>query len=196
MLQVLEQHKARSTFFMVGVSAQEHPEIVQRVAQAGHAVGNHSWDHPFLPSLLRHEPQKQIRACEQALAPYSQRLLRAPYGTETLASHLDALSLYYQVVGWSLGAEDWVEHDPTWMAEVLTKGIQPGSIVLLHDAIWDDRRPVPCNREPMLSALTLFLEKLSSRFRFVTIPELLRHGRPHYCNWDALASPGAKDPSR
>ena len=54
-----------------------------------------------------------------------------------------------------------------------------GSIVLLHDAIYRSNQTVPqYNREPMLTALTWTLERLRGRFRFVTIPELLSHGRP------------------
>jgi peptidoglycan-N-acetylglucosamine deacetylase len=195
LLDILQRYEVRATFFMVGEAAQRHPELVQQVAQAGHAVGNHSWDHPFFPSLPSDERQKQIRSCEQALVPYGQKLFRPPYGAENLASHLDALSLYYQVVNWSLDAEDWLERDPAWMADVLTRGIQPGSIVLLHDAICGSHEPVPqYNREPMLAALTQFLEGLGGRFRFVTIPELLRHGQPQYYNWDVQAVSVSKNP--
>jgi peptidoglycan-N-acetylglucosamine deacetylase len=195
LLHILERCQARATFFMVGESAQRHPELVRRVAQAGHVIGNHSWDHPSFPSLRRHERQKQIRACEQVLAPYGKRFFRPPYGAEDVSSHLDALWLRYQVVKWSLDAEDWVEHDPAWMAEVLARGIQPGSIVLLHDAIFASEQESPqCNREPMLAALTLFLEGLDGPFAFLTIPELLRHGQPQCYNRDVQRRPGPKNP--
>ncbi|HKV11751.1 MAG TPA: polysaccharide deacetylase family protein, partial [Thermoanaerobaculia bacterium] len=45
-LEVLERHGARGTFFMVGQSARRYPEVVARAAAAGHTVANHSWDHP------------------------------------------------------------------------------------------------------------------------------------------------------
>jgi peptidoglycan-N-acetylglucosamine deacetylase len=196
LLEILERYEAHATFFMVGQAAQRHPELVQRVAQAGHAIGNHSWNHPSFPSLGRQERQKQIRACEQVLAPYGKRLFRPPYGHENLGSHRDVVSLRYQVVNWSLDAEDWEEHDPAWMAEVLTRGIQPGSIVLLHDAICGSQQPVPqYNREPMLAALALFLERLGGRLSFVTIPVLLRHGRPQCYNWEGPTRLGLNDPS-
>ncbi len=197
LLEILKRYEAQATFFMVGKAAQRHPELVQQVAQAGHAIGNHSWDHSFFPSLPKHEPQKQIRACERVLGPYGVRLFRPPYGVENLASHLDALSLRYQVVNWSLDAEDWEEHDPAWMADVLTRGIRPGSIVLLHDAICGSQQPVPqYNREPMLAALTLFLEALRGRLSFVTIAELLRHGAVQCDNWDVGPMAFPEEPSR
>jgi peptidoglycan/xylan/chitin deacetylase (PgdA/CDA1 family) len=60
---ILEKHQARATFFMLGEAAQRHPEIVREVAQAGHAIGNHSWDHPSFPLITRQEQLAQIRQC-------------------------------------------------------------------------------------------------------------------------------------
>ena len=51
LLNILERYQARATFFMIGDAAQRHPDLVRQVAQGGHAIGNHSWDHPFFPSL-------------------------------------------------------------------------------------------------------------------------------------------------
>jgi len=181
LLDILRRYQAHATFFMIGEVAQQHPGLVRRVAQGGHAIGNHSWDHQFFPSLPGRERRRQIRACEHVLAPYGQRLFRPPYGAQSLVSHLDALWLRYKVVTWSLEAKDWHEHDADWMADRLAREIRPGSIVLLHDAIYRSQQPVPqYNREPMLAAVTLVLERLGDRFRFVTIPELLRHGRPQW----------------
>ena len=179
LLDIMKRYEAHGTFFMIGEPAQKHPELVQRVAQAGHAIGNHSWDHRFFPSLPGRVRREQMRACEQALAPYGQRLFRPPYGAQSLASRFDALWLRYKVVTWNLEAKDWQDHEAAWMADRLVRGIRPGSIVLFHDAIYRSHQAVPqYDREPMLTALTSTLEQLGGRFRFVTIPELLRHGRP------------------
>src|SRR6266849_2574451 len=69
LLQILERHQARATFFMLGEKAHRYPELVQRVAQAGHAIGNHSWDHPVFPEISRRERRDQIRACAKAIDP-------------------------------------------------------------------------------------------------------------------------------
>jgi peptidoglycan/xylan/chitin deacetylase (PgdA/CDA1 family) len=45
-LEILQKHRAQATFFMVGQTALRHPDLVQLVARGGHAIGNHSWDHP------------------------------------------------------------------------------------------------------------------------------------------------------
>jgi peptidoglycan/xylan/chitin deacetylase (PgdA/CDA1 family) len=179
-LDILDRHQAHGTFFLVGEMAQKHPELVRQLANAGHSVGNHSWDHPFFPSLSRRERWRQIRACERVLVSHdAARLFRPPYGAQSLAMRLDALCLGYKVVTWSVEAKDWRDDDPEQMARRLLDGMRPGSIVLLHDAIYRSRQAVPLyDRRAMLRALGLFLDRVRDRFRFVTVPELLTYGRP------------------
>ena len=98
LLAVLHKHQAKATFFMVGKAAERHPDIVKEVAVAGHAIGNHSWDHPSFPLISRRERWAQVRACEKAIAPYGQRLFRPPYGDQNLLSRLEASWLGYQVI--------------------------------------------------------------------------------------------------
>lgn len=204
LLDILERHQARATFFMIGESAQRHPELVRRIAEAGHAIGNHSWDHASFPLISRRERREQIRACERAIAPYGHRIFRPPYGEQSLASHLDALWLGYRVIAWNLEVRDWWDHDAYRMADLLVDRIQPGSVVILHDALFRhpcaDQEPTLThqpyvNRESMLTALSIFLEQIGDRLRFITVPELLRHGRPQRRNWyitTASANPRGK----
>lgn len=192
-LHILSKHKAHATFFMLGKHAQRHQELVKRVWHAGHAIGNHSWDHPSFPSITGRERRAQIRACERVIAPYGQRLFRSPYGDQSLASRLDAFWLGYQVVAWSVVAEDWLYHSTDWMVQRLVSGIRPGSVVLLHDALFTaDVKKCSFSREPMLDSLSILIEQLSGRFRFVTIPELFKHGRPQKRIWYQL-NRGAKE---
>lgn len=191
LLDVLARHRAHATFFMLGENARKYPDIVSRVAAEGHAIGNHSWDHPSLPLLTRHERQEQIRACAAVIEPLGGlRLFRPPYGHQSLSSRLDALRLGYQVVAWNVVAEDWLDHDADWTANLLHEQIAPGSVVLLHDAIRRSMQSIPqYNRGPMIRAVDMALERLSDRFRFVTIPELLQCGRPQFAHWYQHPSP-------
>jgi peptidoglycan/xylan/chitin deacetylase (PgdA/CDA1 family) len=185
LLEILERHRARATFFMLGETAQRYPDLVRRVAQGGHAIGNHSWDHPSFPLISGRERRAQIRACEKAIAPYGRRIFRPPYSHQSIASRLDALLLGYQIVTWNLHAYDWLDHDANWMANRLVDHIQPGSVILLHNALYHTAEDRYCDREPMMEALDTFLGQVGSRFQFVTVPELLRHGRAHRENWYA-----------
>lgn len=178
LLDILKKHRARATFFMIGQNASRYPEIVQQVAQAGHTIGNHSWNHPSFPSVAGQERRAQIRTCARALAPYGQRLFRPPYGEYNLASQLDALWLGYKVIHWSLDIKDWRGLDADRMAEQIVTDTRSGSIVLLHDHVTDPWEERFSDREPMLRAVNMFLEETGNRLRFVTIPELLRNGLP------------------
>jgi peptidoglycan/xylan/chitin deacetylase (PgdA/CDA1 family) len=187
LLDVLERHQAHATFFMIGEAAQRHPDLVQRVAQAGHAVGNHTWDHPSFPLISGRERRAQLRACEKAIAPYGQRLFRPPYGHQSVASRLDALWLGYQVVTWNIAGYDWLDHDAKWIADWLANQIKPGSVILLHNVLYHTIEERYADREPMIEAVNMLLERVGDCFRFITIPELFQHGRPQRQNqyWKA-----------
>jgi peptidoglycan/xylan/chitin deacetylase (PgdA/CDA1 family) len=192
LLDILERHHAHATFFMLGEAVRKYPAVVQRVGRGGHAIGNHSWDHPSFPLICGRERRAQIRACAAAIDPYGgKRLFRPPYGHQSVASRLDALWLGYRVVTWNVVAEDWCDRDRDWMANQLVERIKPGSVVVLHDAIyWSPQEVNPqCDRGRMLAAVDMALGRLGNRFRFVTIPELLRYGRPRRQHWYRGAEP-------
>ena len=189
LLEVLKRHEAKATFFMIGKNAQRYPYIVKQVFQAQHAIGNHSWDHPSFPLITGRERRAEIRSCEKAIAPYGRRLFRPPFGHQTLTSHLEALLLRYKVVTWNILAEDWLDHDADWIAANMANKIHVGSIALLHDRLYHVYEDRYADREPMLDAVNMLLERLSSRFLFVTVPELLQHGRPQRQYWCQKGTP-------
>jgi peptidoglycan-N-acetylglucosamine deacetylase len=180
LLNILARHQARATFFMLGENVQQHPEIVRRIADGGHTIANHSWDHPSFPLLTAAERRKQIRDCTDAIAPYGgSRLFRPPYGHQTVATRLDAFFLGHSVVMGDALAEDWWPRAAAWMAKRMVEGIRSGSIVILHDRIARSVQDVPQHdRLAMITALDMALDQLSVRFRFVTVPELLTLGKP------------------
>lgn len=178
LLEILEKHKALATFFMLGKNARRYPELVKRVAQAGHVIGNHSWDHPSFPLITSRQRRSQMRACAKSIAPYGQKLFRSPYGHLSLISRFDTLLLGYQPIAWNLSARDWLNHDAKWMVNRIVDQIQPGSIILFHDALNDFLEQRYADRLPTLQAVNLILEQLDNDYRFVTIPELFMHGHP------------------
>ena len=163
---------------MVGQAAERHHDIVKKVAAAGHAIGNHSWDHPSFPLLTGRERRAQIRACAKAIAPYAQPIFRPPYADQNLLSRLDALWLGYQVITYNVTAVDWLDHGADWINNRIMSRIQNGSIVLFHDSLFRYGEDRYVDREPMLNAVDMLLKELSGRFSFMTVLELLRQGRP------------------
>lgn len=192
LLELLERHDARATFFVLGKRVEAAPDLVSRMVEAGHALGNHSWDHPSMPTLTGRERRAQIRACREALARFGgEMLFRPPYGHQTTASRVDAALVGHSVVTWNAHAMDWLANDTDWYVERLTKRMRPGSIILLHDALQDEELDLPgtpahpgsADREPLFQALDRVLARLRDRVRFVTVPEILDAGRPILTYW-------------
>jgi peptidoglycan-N-acetylglucosamine deacetylase len=186
LLDILTAHHARATFFMIGMRAQRHAKLVSRVAAEGHAIGNHSWDHPSFPLISQEERREQVRDCARAIAPYAGQLFRPPYGHQDLASWLDVDRMGYRVVAWKIAAGDWAERDGPAMADAVMAKLQPGAIVLFHDGLFDAAESRFFCRDSTVSAVELLLARLAGRWRFVTIPELLRCGTPQGKRWDFL----------
>lgn len=191
-LALLEKYKARGTFFLVGQAAASHPDLVHRIVAAGHAIGSHSWDHRALPGLSSRERRRQLRDAAHALRPMQTRLFRPPYGEQTVLARIEAGLMGYEVVGWSVNSGDWHESDPAVLSRYLLEMVEPGAIVLLHDTLFDkgvaahetdpEHRAWP-DRRAMLQALETVLDRLSGRYRFVTVPELLASGAPRRTFW-------------
>jgi len=183
-LSILEKHGVSATFFMVGEAANRYPEIVKMVARSGHVIGNHAWDHTNLKRIRsRLHRLKQLWSCARTTAPYCTRLFRPPYGAHNRKVQLDALILGYKVILWNVSVQDWIPQGSEEIARKMIERVTPGSIVLLHDAIYRSHLPeseTQIEREPMLEGLDKALTALKRQIRFVTVPELLRTGRPVY----------------
>jgi peptidoglycan/xylan/chitin deacetylase (PgdA/CDA1 family) len=180
LLDILDSYQARATFFMIGDCARTQPGLVRQVAEAGHVIGNHSWNHSSFPLISSRERREQVSACADAISPYGVRLFRPPYGNQSLASWIDLKLCRYEVVTWNVHAYDWENRDAYWMADRLESQVRPGSIILLHDAICDQRY---LSRKPMLDAVKIFLEHVGNRFSFITLPELFQYGHIKKEKW-------------
>ena len=183
LLDIFSRYDSHGTFFVLGKNAKSFPELVKRMAEEGHAIGNHSWDHPSFPLISGGERRTQMHKCSNEIGQYSQKLFRPPYGHQSVMSRIDAFMLGYKVVTWNIVAHDWLDHSADWMAKYIIERIKPGSVIVFHDALHDVLEDGYADRSEMLHAVELILETLRNRFRFVTIPELFRYGRPQYSNW-------------
>ena len=176
LLEVLAKHDARATFFMLGDMARRYPDIVRAAAEQGHAIGNHTYDHVSVPLVSRKELKRQIKECSRTLAPSEQKLFRPPYGQRSIRSCIDAAALGYEIIAWNVHAFDWLDHDAEWMADHMESHVGPGSIVALHDALYHVMENAYADRMPTVEAVNLLLGRAKGKYRFVTVPELMRHG--------------------
>lgn len=184
LLELLDRHNARATFFVIGAQLRAHPELARRIVAAGHALANHTDTHPNLASLPAARRRAEVRACAATIAPLGGlRLLRPPQGRQTTASRFDMLRAGHQVVTWSAHAEDWRPHSAEELYARLAPELRPGAIVLLHDRLHNPTWPAAADRTPLFAALDRALAEARGRIQFVTLPELLRAGRPVRVDW-------------
>ncbi|MGY4237127.1 peptidoglycan/xylan/chitin deacetylase (PgdA/CDA1 family) [Bradyrhizobium sp. USDA 4449] len=144
-LEALAQECVRATFFLVGRSAAEHPEMVRRIAREGHTIGHHTWSHPYMARIpadaARYEIDHGIASDEMALhgvstSTPSTPFFRFPY-FESTPAQLDLLQERGIVVfGADLWASDWNDMTPEQELKLITERITAAGkgIILFHDA--------------------------------------------------------------
>src|SRR6202034_2808885 len=143
-LAALAHECVHATFFLIGRSASEHPDLVRRIAAEGHTIGHHTWRHPSLKrmtlSAATEEIDRGIAADEMALHRAATRIPSTPFfrfpGFESTPAILDLLqSRGIVVFGADLWASDWNPMTPRQELKLLTGrlNIAGRGIILLHD---------------------------------------------------------------
>ena len=189
LLEVLAKAGAKATFFMVGARAARHPELVARVAAEGHEIGNHTWDHPSLPTLGPEAVAEQIARTRDQLAPHGQALLRPPYGHQDRSVDLAARRFGYRTICWHATGEDWLDRDAATIAGLLAEKAEPGAIFLLHDSLYSWEEAAVRDRTPTIEAVAMLVERLPG-WRFVTVSELLAAGAVRERVWENRPAAG------
>lgn len=136
LLDLLKQHGARATFFVIGKRAQEHPEIMQRILAEGHAIGNHSMTHPRLPRLSSRAQIEEIRQADSVLARFNgkvRQLFRPPNGRATFTTIAHSLWHRQPIVLWSIDSLDYKLAPDDVVTRFARTKVGPGDIVLFHD---------------------------------------------------------------
>lgn len=165
-LDILDQHGVKATFFMVGLQVRQYPALAKQVAEAGHAIGNHTIDHPLQQVSLA-DAAYQIDGMEKLIyetTGVKAELFRPPGGQfDELADY--AQERNYATTLWSVDSEDYYVSSPVLLNNVLKK-VQPGGIVLMHDG--------GGNRSATVRALPQLISALKRQgYRFATVPELM-----------------------
>jgi len=138
LLDVLAQHNARATFFLIGKYVRQRPEVARAVQAAGHEIGNHTYTHPNLifvsAARLRQELEDCNKALEDALG-MTPRLFRPPFGGRRPSVLRTARSLGLTTVMWSVSGNDWSAEAPEAILHQVEPRLNSGraEIVLLHD---------------------------------------------------------------
>jgi hypothetical protein len=134
-LDILAAHDVQATFFVLGRRVDDHPEVVARIVEEGHDVGNHSWSHPSFRSLWKEQIRDEVcRTSDavQAAAGVRPALFRPPFGryADSAVPLVGGLGLHF--VLWSVDGADWETEDAHAVAETIVRKAKPGSIAGLR----------------------------------------------------------------
>ena len=129
-LDVLKDHNAKATFFCVGENVKNHPGIFSRIINAGHSVGNHTYNHI---NGFNHSPEQYLDNVSKCDELIQSNLFRPPYGKMTCRQYA-LLKKKYRIIMWDVLSGDFDSSiSASDCLEATRKNIRPGSIVVLHD---------------------------------------------------------------
>lgn len=167
-LNILEKFDVKATFFVIGVNIENYPEDLKRIYNAGHEIGNHSYDHSILNSekeILEQEFDK----CEKLIydnTGTTPTLFRPPQGKMNCDITNIAIKKGYSLILWSIDTRDWEHNAPNNILKTVNENISNGDIILMHD--YTSGKNTTCD------ALNLIIPALKQKgYEFVTVSELL-----------------------
>jgi len=157
-LETLDAHQAKATFFLTGEWVEKNPKTTQLIAEAGHEIGNHSWNHPAFTHLPESEIRDQLRRTEAKISEVtgksSHPYFRPPLGDRDARVRRLVGDEGFLTIYWSLDSRDSVDRGitaDTIRERVLGKS-RAGSIVLLH-----------CGSQASADALGAILDGLEAK---------------------------------
>jgi peptidoglycan/xylan/chitin deacetylase (PgdA/CDA1 family) len=189
LLDLLDRHQARATFFVIGRFARENPSLLKEISARGHAIGNHTETHPNLFFLAPAKIREELRRCQDAIANAlgsPAQIFRPPFGLRNpwLASATAELNL--RTIMWTLLPGDWRQKSSDWLIQRMApiaahaqnaKTLPPdvagaGDILCLHDG---SHRLQNADRSHTVAALEFCLPRWRELgLQFVTINPAVR----------------------
>lgn len=135
MLNIFRHYGVRATFFVVGVCAEQYPDLVRRMAEEGHEVGNHSYSHPYFHRLSWRGAGEEIRmtcAVLDRILGKKCRLFRPPFAKLSLRSLISAWTYGQHVVMFNVDLKDYCAYTGEVEAALARTSFRAGDIILYH----------------------------------------------------------------
>ncbi|MBR6708754.1 MAG: polysaccharide deacetylase family protein [Clostridia bacterium] len=137
LIDILGKYNIRATFFVVGEWVDKYPESVKALHDAGHEVHNHSDNHPHMTELTEQQIIENVSACDdkiEAVTGVRPFLFRPPYGDYNDQVINTLRSMGHYPIQWDVDSLDWKESGTQDIIDRVLGKVQPGSIVLFHNA--------------------------------------------------------------
>ncbi len=163
LLDGLKERKVKATFFVLGIQAEKYPEILERISEEGHLIGNHTYSHILLKKNNRKEFKEDLKKAEELISEVTGEgvlYVRPPYGKwdKNLEQELNMFRVL-----WTVDPKDWCKDDASGIARTVLKNVKENDIILLHDRY----------KASVEAALIIVDELTKQGYEFVTVDEIL-----------------------
>lgn len=143
-LAILKKYQVKATFFMVGENIDKHPEVFEQVRQAGHTIGNHTYNHLKGWRTSFRDYMENVQQCADSLNPdflTPNPLFRPPYGKATLRQRIALHKKGYRLIYWDILTRDYDKSvTPEQMLRLIQRETRLGSIINFHDSLKSNER--------------------------------------------------------
>jgi peptidoglycan/xylan/chitin deacetylase (PgdA/CDA1 family) len=159
----LKQREVKATFFLIGSEAELYPELVERIYEEGHLIGNHSYHHSQLSVLSESEIRSELDQTNEVITKITGEcptVFRPPFGSleKNMEMKFDMLEVL-----WDIDPLDWCTCDASVVAARVLKKAADNQIILLHDA-----------SQSSVDAAFQIIDTLQQQgYEFVTVEELI-----------------------
>ena len=163
-LEALKKYDAHATFFVLGSMAERNPQLLREMAEQGHDIGSHTWNHPLMTKLSEKEMIQQINQTKSLINEITGKeptLFRPPYGAynQTVKDHLGNA----EVILWDVDPEDWKYRNKDHIVKAVMNRAGDGKIVLMHDVY-----------QTSAEAAVEIMDQLTAQdYKIVSVSELL-----------------------
>lgn len=163
LLDGLKARNVRATFFVTGAHAQEYPEIIKRMDEEGHLIGNHTYSHIQLRTSNRNKFKEELKKTSEIISEITGnevQFVRPPYGTwdKKLEQELNMFPVL-----WDIDPLDWCRSDASCITRNVVGKVKDNSIILMHDQY----------KSSVTAALLIVDALKEQRYEFVTVEELV-----------------------
>jgi peptidoglycan-N-acetylglucosamine deacetylase len=166
-LEILADHQVQAAFFCIGSRVAQSPEVIKKIDEAGHLLGNHTFTHSstidFFPT---HKIKRELTDTDEMIFEVLQkkpRFFRPPYGITNPMIARAVKDGKYLMVGWTLRSFDTIIKDPAKLFARAARSLKGGDIILFHDY-----------SDSMVSMLPQFLALAKEKgLKIVRLDELL-----------------------
>lgn len=137
-LEVLKNHNVKAVFFVIGKNIVGNEEIIKKIVDDGHQIGNHSYSHHnWIDVWSTKKVTHDFEACQKLIEQYQpqSKLLRPPYGVTNPNIARAVKTLDLQSIGWNVRSYDTSIKDVEKIEQRVLSQLKPGAIILLHDRL-------------------------------------------------------------